>query len=236
MEPDQRVCPRCGKPAGEYRFCEACRAHIDSLTGIPAQAGADAGESAAQVMREVLRLEEALAAVSKGISERIAAAAATGEQLHPEPLAPERSQPGEGTLERFPPAGPEERLIEATQPPHDVARLEEVLTPAPRRAPDPVPSPPPEGVAAGEAETEPQTSPPPAAPVEPEARIAPPPAAEAPPLAASRQEPQRFEPAAPAGRRDRWIAAICGLCLVGLLLVLLGRRARRGRGRRRPGR
>jgi hypothetical protein len=32
-EHDQRLCPRCGKPAGNARFCPTCGLSVDSLTG-----------------------------------------------------------------------------------------------------------------------------------------------------------------------------------------------------------
>lgn len=114
MEHDQRVCPRCGEPAGVYSFCQSCRSHMDSLTGIPTSAAAHAGDGiypATRALREVVRLEEALAAASKGISERIAAtASAAAVEVDPDPLA---------------------ASAETVHAPRDVARLEDVLTIAP---------------------------------------------------------------------------------------------------------
>ena len=94
MEHDQRVCPRCGEPAGDRRFCEACRAQIAGTHAT------DLSSPATHALREVLRLEEALAAASKGISDRIAArATGTAVQVEPEsrpaatpPLARSRQQ------------------------------------------------------------------------------------------------------------------------------------------------
>src|SRR5579862_950757 len=71
MEQDQRICPRCGQPAGEYRFCASCRSQF---TGPRAEVPS---HPATHALREVLRLEEALAAASKGINERIAARSST---------------------------------------------------------------------------------------------------------------------------------------------------------------
>jgi hypothetical protein len=107
MEHDQRVCPRCGEPAGDYSFCEACRSQLDSLSGIV---------TAAQAPREV-RIEQARAAASNGDSDRITSeASATAVQVDRDP-------------------GPAENLIAdanaKAQAPPEVARFEEVMTIAP---------------------------------------------------------------------------------------------------------
>lgn len=143
MEHEQRVCPRCGETAGEYRFCEPCRAHIDSLTGISRRPGAPAGDAtdpAAHVLREVLRLEQALAVVSKGITERIAAA-----PVHVEATA--EALAGNATARAFERAklatASDQRGGDVIQPPREVARLEDVLVVRPNDRHDhvaPVPS------------------------------------------------------------------------------------------------
>lgn len=120
MEHDQRVCPRCGEPAGDYSFCHSCRSQLDSLTGISTLAAAHAADSVypgSRALAEVLRLEEALAA-SKGISDRIAARASAAVEVDPDPLS----------------ASNAERVTETTHPPRDVARLEDVLTVDPSAA------------------------------------------------------------------------------------------------------
>jgi hypothetical protein len=123
MENDQRVCPRCGEPAGDYRFCGYCRAHMDSLTGTPTPVATHA--TSAQVAdptylaAQVLRLEQALAAASQGIGDRIAGApsAAVQVEAEPRPAEPISGDVAAVSLER------------ATFP--EVARLEDVLTVAP---------------------------------------------------------------------------------------------------------
>src|SRR5690348_14164953 len=34
MEQNQRICPRCGRPAGDFHFCPSCLAPIDSLSAL----------------------------------------------------------------------------------------------------------------------------------------------------------------------------------------------------------
>lgn len=135
MEQDQRVCPRCGKPAGEYRFCQSCRSHIDSLLGTSSRAGAGAtapSQPATQVLREVARLEQALAAVSKGINDRIAAGASlTGLQVDATVGASESStdEARRVMLDTAKLAtSADQQGGDASQPPREVARLEDVLT------------------------------------------------------------------------------------------------------------
>lgn len=116
MEHDQRVCPRCGEPSPDYGFCKFCRSHMDSPAGISTHAAGHAGDAtypATRALQEVARLEEALAAASKGISERIAArTAAAPVQLDPDPH-------------------PIANVPASAQTSRDVARLEDVLTVAP---------------------------------------------------------------------------------------------------------
>ena len=141
MEHDHRVCPRCGEPAGDGRFCESCR---DQIAGTRAN---DASSPATQALREVLRLEEALAAASKGISDRIAARA-TGAALQvepdPRPAADADAAAGAVEVAKLPTSAPERR-VEAGRPAREVARLEDVLTVKPQavepKAPAPAPEP-----------------------------------------------------------------------------------------------
>jgi hypothetical protein len=131
MEHDQRVCPRCGEPAGGYGFCQSCRSHIDSLTGTPAHAGAHATDPS-YLAAQVLRLEQALAATSKGISDRIAAgppAAAVQVDADPRPGENSGGDASDGTLERAKLlTGADERVSGAPRAAREVARLEDVLT------------------------------------------------------------------------------------------------------------
>jgi hypothetical protein len=257
MEHDQRVCPRCGEPAGDYSFCESCRSHMDSLTGIAPSAAAHAGDAiypANRALREVVRLEEALAAASKGISERIAArASAAAVEVDPDPLA------ASGT----------ELVTDVVQPPLEVARLEDVLTIAPPSDAITLPEPPHVQAEESGVESPPRVEQPPVPPAyvaaaalreafwfeqasafkpgvaarqAPEATAArvgsvPPPAvqsaepdrseADAPPAA----EPPAAEPSSPElwiGRaRSTWPVAVWILALVAVLM-LLTRRGRRG--------
>lgn len=137
MEHDQKICPRCGEPAGDYSFCHTCRAHLDSLNGIPGHAGtatSDAGYPATQALREILRLEEALAAASKGISDRIAArSSAAAVQVDPDPRPADTLAASGETLEIVEtPTGDDVLMSDLVlQPVRDVARLEEVLKVAP---------------------------------------------------------------------------------------------------------
>jgi hypothetical protein len=143
MDHDQRVCPRCGEPAGDYRFCQSCSSHIDSLTGTAPGAGAHASDpshSAPQVLREVLRLEQALAAASKGISDRIATGpSATAVQADSDPLSGGNRDASAGALERAKlPMTADERGSDAVQGPREVARFEDVLTVASSGDDDPI--------------------------------------------------------------------------------------------------
>jgi hypothetical protein len=143
MEHDKRTCPRCGELAGDYGFCQSCRSHLDSLSGIPTRAGAHASEASlnpAEVLSQVMRLEQALAAVSKGINDRIAGAVSTAAvQVEPAPRPAENTAaPRDGVLL---PGSADERVSEAPQAPREVARLEDVLKvdPAQNRAAAPAP-------------------------------------------------------------------------------------------------
>lgn len=139
MEHDRRACPRCGEPAGDYRFCESCRSHLESLMGIPAHAGArasDSGELAAQAPREALGFEQSSAGASNGDADRITSdASATAVQVQPEPHPAEaRTDDGGPAVDVAKlPSIADERA--GDQPPREVARLEEVLTIAPSEGP-----------------------------------------------------------------------------------------------------
>lgn len=118
MDHNQRACPRCGEPAGDYRFCQSCRAHMDSLTGSPSAADAHAADPT-YLAAQVLQLEQALAAASKGITDRIAGETSTAVQVEPEPHLPDTEPAEIGAVSLDRPTAP------------DVARLEDVLTVAP---------------------------------------------------------------------------------------------------------
>ncbi|HTX31468.1 MAG TPA: hypothetical protein VMD09_08780 [Solirubrobacteraceae bacterium] len=120
MDHDQKTCPRCGEPTASYGFCPPCRAHIDALTGGETRAP---DLSTAHVLREVVRLEEALADASKGIGSGTSTAA-VGVDSGPEELAEEAAPTGL-EIAKLPAAD------DAPQRP-DVARLEDVLTVRPR--------------------------------------------------------------------------------------------------------
>jgi hypothetical protein len=129
MEHDQRVCPRCGEPAGDGRLCESCRSHLDSLGGIPAPPC-----PAAQAPREVPRLEPALAAASNGDSDRLTSeASAAALQVDPDPRPAENltGDANAGTLEIAKlSTSADERVSDRAQPAREVARFEQVLTTA----------------------------------------------------------------------------------------------------------
>ncbi len=139
MEHDRRVCPRCGEPTADYRFCESCRSHFESLTGISARAGAsvrDPGQLAAQTPREAYGFEQASAEASNGDTDRITNdGLATAVHSKPEPCPAEdpTGAANAGTLDvaKLPTIG-DQRLSD--QPLRDVARLEEVLTILPAEA------------------------------------------------------------------------------------------------------
>jgi hypothetical protein len=148
MEHDQRVCPRCGEPAGNYRFCQSCRSHIDSLTGIPTRAATYAGDAAASVEapeegarleQALVRLEQAMAAASKVSSDRAAgpaSAAALDVNSPPPPPAERTPRANSGAVEITTlPTGPDDRGSDRHQTSRDVARLEDVLSVASPKPP-----------------------------------------------------------------------------------------------------
>lgn len=137
MEHDQRVCPRCGAPGGDYRFCESCSSKLDSLNDLRPVVGASSAsptQSAAQVLMEVARLEQALAAASKGITDRIAT---RGIEADPGQRPAENDRADTAALERARIlTSPDKHAGDPTQPHREVARLEEVLTVPPKRDSD----------------------------------------------------------------------------------------------------
>ena len=119
MEQNQRICPRCGRPAGDFHFCPSCLAPIDSLSVLPTSAA--------------LRREHTLAA-SNGGSDPVAGSESTtllqvesdrpsAEDVTTQPNAAEGSdlQIHLGGSVSVPPPTP-----------RDVARLEDVLTIGPK--------------------------------------------------------------------------------------------------------
>ena len=239
MQHDQRICPRCGEPAGDYRFCQSCSTQMDSLTSIPTPGAANLADPS-YLAAQVLRLEQALADASKGISDRIAGEASTAVQVEPE------SRPRPDSL---------------LQSPRQVARLEEVLTvgPAEKLVPPPVQKLVPPPVEKPETRLPEQSVPPPSPaelpaepayvaaqllreafwfeqasafkpsrceqqapteapqPVVPEAAPAPCPQPEAAVVALAVEPPGR----------SRWMTALCVLALIALVALLTGRKPRR---------
>lgn len=144
MEHDRRVCLRCGQPAGEHRFCQSCRSHIDALMAIPPRAATNAANPAdavARASREVLRLEQALSAASSGNSDTIAGeppAAAVEVEPDPRPAETTTAHASSGTVEIDTLST---SAVDIPKGPQEVARFEEVLTVSPiqpgdRAAPD----------------------------------------------------------------------------------------------------
>jgi hypothetical protein len=155
MDHDRKVCPRCGEPTAGYGFCAPCRAHIDSLTGGPASRE---DLTTSQVLREVVRLEEALADASKGMSDRGlvgSSTAAVEVDPAPEPVADEPVS-GSQEIAKLPVSGTD------AAPRSEVARLEDVLTVVPRSE---APAIPPRTAAAADPAPEKLTSVPPPEPV-----------------------------------------------------------------------
>jgi hypothetical protein len=135
-----KICPRCGEPADDYRFCQACRAHIDSLTG-GAQSEAQASEPAdasAHLLREVERLEQALAAASQGLGDRsVAPPSSTAVEVETEPR-PAEDVTADASATQAPVAN--DQVSVAPPSTREVARLEDVLKVAPTRSTEVAPS------------------------------------------------------------------------------------------------
>jgi hypothetical protein len=138
-EDDQRVCPRCGQPAGDYRFCVSCRSHIDSLTRDPSGLTCQTGDQAytpAQAPREAVGFEQALTATSNGDSGRVGGtASAAAVRAEPDSRPAPAGDASAGTLGKAELwTTTDGRIGAPVQAPQDVARLEQVLSVAP---PDP---------------------------------------------------------------------------------------------------
>lgn len=135
MEHDQKVCPRCGKPAGEYRFCGSCRSHFEVLVGIPTPAVAHASEpshAAAHGPRELI------AAADGGSDRSTGGAPAAAVEVAPDPhvadeQAAETSAPELAKL----PSTAGDRLSEASPAQREVARFEDLLTIVPEPEAEP---------------------------------------------------------------------------------------------------
>jgi hypothetical protein len=68
-EHEERLCPRCGHPAGDHRFWPACGLNIDSLSETPVRAeheGDDVSHEIGQETREAVWSEDASGAESNG--------------------------------------------------------------------------------------------------------------------------------------------------------------------------
>lgn len=238
MEQDQTVCPRCGEPAGGPGFCQACRSHIESLP-TSSGVGADASEAsypATRALREVMRLEAALAAASKGISDRIAAGSSiTVVEVEPAPGEAETDIDNASSAVAGSNLG---------QGPREVARFEDLMTIDRRERPESTPPP----AAVPEPElSAPAIEEPPALPerqafwfeyspaLKPMAEAetdAPAAEAEIPTITV---EPNRSESVAPPVAEEtpapvqtphnHWVLVLCLLALAGLVVALTGRRS-----------
>jgi hypothetical protein len=138
MDHYQRGCARCGKPAGDLGFCEPCRAHIEALTWQPIRAtmpAPDLSGAAARAQRAVMRLEQALAAVTNANANHTLGDEPSGAVQTDEGPRGDSGSDDAGTtpleLVRFS-GSAEERVTEVEQPPRDVARFEDVMKVAPR--------------------------------------------------------------------------------------------------------
>lgn len=128
MESDQKTCPRCGGPAGDSRFCDPCRSHIDSLLGIPPRDIALAGHPP-HAAAEFLRREQAVTAEANDHRDRIDGESSTTVEAPPEPTPGADTDRSSGTLDVAKlPGSRDERPSEVTHLRPEVARLEDVLT------------------------------------------------------------------------------------------------------------
>lgn len=228
MEHDQRACPRCGEPAGDYHFCPSCLAPIDlpseSRAGAQLAAASDgshatSGTSAAVVAddttgdatkapdqpavdpnpQDVARLEDVLTP-SKASGDSSADQASTADEV----AAP--APPSELPIRL------EVRLSDWSRTPRDVARLEDVLTVLPERRSDTTPesSPAPADVtdppSQADGDAEHQIAPRTAAAALPLAGSVPPPSAEDVDVATQRESVPPPSAPAPASA-PRYVAA-----------------------------
>ena len=122
MDHDRKTCPRCGEPTSSYGFCTTCRAHIDALTGAATSAQ---DLTTAQVLREVVRLEQALADASQGTSDRMGGGSSTAavEVDSRQEIGSDEADHGGLEIAKLPTGADR-----GSDPPRDVARLEDVLT------------------------------------------------------------------------------------------------------------
>lgn len=121
MEQNQRICPRCGRPAGDFHFCPSCLAPIDSLSALSTS--------------EALRPEHTLAAAD-GVADPVAGSESTTV------LQVESDRPSAEDATTQPNAAGGEgselqihlgsSLSVPPPTPRDVARLEDVLTIGPK--------------------------------------------------------------------------------------------------------
>lgn len=118
MEHDQRVCPRCGKPAGDFHFCPSCLAPIDSLSAL--------------LTSQARRLERSLAASDADhMAGRDSTATLQVESDHPTAERQPNAAGGAGSELQLRLDG---RASASPPASRDVARLEDVLTVAPKAA------------------------------------------------------------------------------------------------------
>ncbi len=128
MDQDQKICPRCGGPAGDYRFCDPCRSHIDSLLGIPPRDLALSSHPS-HAAAEALPRDQAVTAEANGSSDRIDGDSLTTVEAPAEPGPAADADRSGGTLDVAKlPGGRNERLSDVPHRRPDVARLEDVLT------------------------------------------------------------------------------------------------------------
>jgi hypothetical protein len=120
MDHDQRGCLRCGKSAGEWRFCESCRSKFGLFLERPIGVAACAEEEVSIV---------APVAREPAVAPKMAAGG--GDRQDPGPGQNLGTRLREGALEadRIS-AGGDERAGQAGPPAREVARFEDVLSPA----------------------------------------------------------------------------------------------------------
>jgi tetratricopeptide (TPR) repeat protein len=125
MEHDLGVCACCGDPAGDRRFCESCRSRLDSLTDITAHAGACVRDLSSQGAQQTL--SGAPHSESVPIIADATSPAYAGGDPRPVESSSADTGPRGPSLDKLSTSG-DERL---TGPAQEVARFEDLLTPAP---------------------------------------------------------------------------------------------------------
>lgn len=132
MEREQTICPRCGEQTSGYGFCRSCSSQFESLPAASTDAGAHASDPTS-LTAQVLRLEQALAAASQGINDRITAGtSATAVEVDSAagPTEDRTVDPGTGAVERAElPPSTDHRHSDRAAAPRDVARWEQLLKP-----------------------------------------------------------------------------------------------------------